>query len=221
MNGDKEQEQPMETAVVSAGANGSQPSLGDTPGQLPSPAAALRADASIRDAIERGDGRHALTLCTRLHAAAIGRLCMAITGSQAEADDLTQETLLSAYDGFSGFRGEGSIRSWLLGIARRRCARHIERRSRREAKLRLVHDAAQQPETDELIAARRQAQAARAALERVRPTEREALLLRYVSELSYREVGAACGIEEAAARKRVSRAIATLRDVLGSKEQER
>jgi RNA polymerase sigma-70 factor (ECF subfamily) len=64
------------------------------------------------------------------------------------------------------------------------------------------------------VDARRRAEAARALLARVRPTEREALLLRYEAGLSYREVGEACGVDEAAARKRVSRALARLRELV-------
>ncbi len=212
-----DKEQSMETGVVPAATSGAPPGLDTQRAAVESPFPA-QAETSIRIAIQSGEGRQALTLCARHYGVAIGRLCMAITGSQAEADDLTQETLLAAHDAFATYRGDGSIRSWLLGIARRKCARHIERRTRREAKLRLVHDATRQPETEELLAVRRRAEAARAALDQVRPSEREALLLRYVSELSYREVGSACGIEEAAARKRVSRAIATLRHVLDRKE---
>jgi len=40
------------------------------------------------------------------------------------------------------------------------------------------------------------------------------LILRYAGGLSFREVAAACGIDEAAARKRVSRAHARLREQL-------
>jgi RNA polymerase sigma-70 factor (ECF subfamily) len=40
------------------------------------------------------------------------------------------------------------------------------------------------------------------------------VVLRYESDLSFREVAEACGIEEAAARKRVSRALERLREVL-------
>jgi RNA polymerase sigma-70 factor (ECF subfamily) len=39
-------------------------------------------------------------------------------------------------------------------------------------------------------------------------------LLRYEAGLSYREVGEACGVDEAAARKRVSRALARLRELV-------
>ncbi len=175
-------------------------------------------ERSILQAIAVGDHRGALSLCARYHGPAVGRLCMALVGSQAEADDLAQETLLTAHDGFAAFRGEGSLRAWLFGIARRKCARAVERRVRREARLRLVHDSDRAPPTDELIARRRRAERARAALDAVRPTEREALVLRFVSELSYREVAEACGIDEVAARKRVSRAITRLRAALAEDE---
>jgi RNA polymerase sigma-70 factor (ECF subfamily) len=41
---------------------------------------------------------------------------MAWLGSQAEADEATQETLLAAYDAMRGFRAESSVRAWLFGI---------------------------------------------------------------------------------------------------------
>ena len=48
----------------------------------------------------------------------------------------------------------------------------------------------------------------------MRPSDRDALLLRFGADLSFKEVAAACGIDETAARKRVSRALARLRSVL-------
>lgn len=185
------------------------------------PSGADRADPDelrIVSAIHSGDGKLALTLCVRHHGESLGRLCMALVGSQAEAEDIVQETLLAAHDGFSDYRADGSIRAWLFGIARRKCARHLERRSRREARLRLVHDSSRGDLADELVAKRQRAERARAALDGIRPSEREALVLRYAAELSFREVAAACGIDEAAARKRVSRGLARLREELGGKE---
>jgi RNA polymerase sigma-70 factor (ECF subfamily) len=171
-------------------------------------------DREIVEAIGRGDHRTALSLCVRHHAAAIGRLCMALVGSNAEADDLVQETLLDAHAGFADYRGDGALRAWLFGIARRKCARHLERTARRASRLRLVHDADRDGTAEELLQLRQRAEAARSALSSVRPSEREAVVLRFVAELSFREVGEACGIEEAAARKRVSRAIARLREAV-------
>ncbi|HEX6273075.1 MAG TPA: RNA polymerase sigma factor [Polyangiaceae bacterium] len=172
-------------------------------------------DAGIVDAVRRGDHREALRLCARHHGRSVGRLCMALLGSASEADDALQDTLLSAHASFSTFRGDGSLRAWLFSIARRRCARVLERRATepRLERRAAAGDATESHElADGLVDARRRAETARALLARVRPTEREALLLRYEAGLSYREVGEACGVDEATARKRVSRALARLRE---------
>lgn len=173
-----------------------------------------REDRAVTDAVKSGDHRSALALCARHYGAAIGRLCMALVGSQEEADDLTQETLIDAHSGFGSWRGDSTVRAWLFAIARRKCARHLERTTRRQARLRLVHDSERGNSSEEILALRQSAEKARQALGAIRPSEREALVLRYAGELSFREVGNACGIDEAAARKRVSRALARLRDAV-------
>lgn len=173
-----------------------------------------RVDAQIAEIIAARDHRAALRLCACHHSAAIGRLCMALVGSQAEAEDLVQETLLDAHDAFDTWRGEGTLRAWLFAIARRKCARYLERRVRHSSRLRLVHDAERQPEADHVLLERERAEAARAALATLRPSEREALVLHFVGEQSFRDVAQACGIAEAAARKRVSRALCKLREAV-------
>lgn len=181
------------------------------------PAGAPQGDDEVLAALARGDRRGALMICARQHGPALGRLCMALTGSQADAEDLAQETLLEAHKALDGWRQDGSLRAFLMTIARRKCARHLERRARRTAKLRLVHDADRTPisaEAEKLVLLRQRAERARAALETIRPSERETLLLRFAAGLSFREVAIACGIDEAAARKRVSRPIARLREAL-------
>jgi RNA polymerase sigma-70 factor (ECF subfamily) len=82
----------------------------------------------------------------------------------------------------------------------------------------LIHDASREDSTDELYALRQRAERARRALDQIRPSEREAVILRYVGELSFREVAIACGIDEPAARKRVSRALARLRETLSHED---
>ena len=164
-----------------------------------------------------GEGRHrdAVAACAREHGAAIGRLCMALLGSLAEAEETTQETLIDAHRAMDGYRGEGSVRAWLFGIARRKCARKLETRGRRERRLRLVHDADGDAELpDQMLETRRRAERVRAALERLKPSERDAVVLRYQGGLPYREIGEACGIDEAAARKRVSRALSRMKSLL-------
>lgn len=184
--------------------------------------AVARVDASSTDeaeAIERliaeQKYRDALSRCARAYSGPLGRLCMAMTGSQAEAEELVQETLIAGFDGFPQFRGEGSVRSWLFGIARRICGRHNEMKNRRQARLRLVHDTGRGGDVGELHMERERAIRARAALAELKPSEREAVVLRYEAGLSFKEVAAACGVDEAAARKRVSRALSRLRESLG------
>lgn len=161
-----------------------------------------------------GKPREALALCAREHGSAVGRFCMALLGDQAEAEEVLQESLLAAFDGFDGLRGD-AVRPWLYGIARRMCARRLAKRARRAGRLRLIHDAEGAAEgADELLERRQRAATVRAGLEELKPSDREALLLRYEAGLSYREVGDIQSIDEATARKRASRALARLRDVL-------
>jgi RNA polymerase sigma-70 factor (ECF subfamily) len=166
---------------------------------------------AIEQLIRSGEHREALARCTRAYAASIGRLCMAFTGSQADSEELTQQTLLAAYDAFPQYRSEGSVRAFLYGIARRICGRHNETQARQRARLRLVHDTGRGADASELLLERERAVRARDALAKLKPSEREALVLRYDAGLSFKELGEACGIDEAAARKRVSRALARLR----------
>ena len=47
--------------------------------------------------------------------------CYRVLGSQADAEDLLQETLLAAWQSLPGFAGRASHRSWLYRIATNRC----------------------------------------------------------------------------------------------------
>jgi RNA polymerase sigma-70 factor, ECF subfamily len=178
------------------------------------PAASGLRDSEILEALRRKDRPRAAELLVSDHARAVGRICMALLGSQSEAEDALQETLVAALDGLESFRGDGTLRAWLGSVARRRCARRLTERSRER-------DAKQLLRADEAVAEtgngerRSMARRARVLLDDIRPTEREALVLRFAAELSFREVGEACGIDEAAARKRVSRGLARLRVLLG------
>jgi RNA polymerase sigma-70 factor (ECF subfamily) len=159
--------------------------------------------------------RQAVEICARRHGRTVGRLCMALLGSRAEADEAMQETFLAAALAIGSYRGEGTVRAWLLSIARRTCARRLETRTRRAGRLELVHDAgAGQPLPDEAVDAEQRGRRVRQALGELRPSEREVLLLRYEAGLGFREVAQACGIDEATARKRASRALDRLRKLL-------
>ena len=52
-------------------------------------------------------------------------------GSLAEADEVAQEIFVQVYRGLHGFRGESSLRTWILGLARNQIRVHIRNESRR------------------------------------------------------------------------------------------
>ena len=57
--------------------------------------------------------------------------CYRMLGSLADAEDLTQETFLKAWNAFDGFEGRGSLKAWLYQIATRLCLDTIRQRKRR------------------------------------------------------------------------------------------
>jgi RNA polymerase sigma-70 factor (ECF subfamily) len=169
--------------------------------------------ALIRD----GQHRDALAACAKAHGVILGRLCMALLGSQADADEATQETLLRAHRGMGSYRAEGSIKAWLCGIARHVCAHTLETRRKQRELLEVVPS---NEEGRDVFAQRRRSRALRDALDKLKPTEREALVLRFVADLSHREIAVACNLDEPTARKRISRALARLRTVMPDQEIE-
>jgi RNA polymerase sigma-70 factor (ECF subfamily) len=54
------------------------------------------------------------------HRRAVYRAAYAALGSPNDADDVAQETFVSAYQKLQGFRGEASFKTWLLAIAWRK-----------------------------------------------------------------------------------------------------
>jgi RNA polymerase sigma-70 factor, ECF subfamily len=151
------------------------------------PVTASTDDAAIAEAADRGDHEGALDLLVSAHAAALGRTCMALLGSASEAEAVLRDTLQSAL----------AEPARLSGLARRRCAQRLELGGRPEPLT--TGDASPTP-----------AQRARARLAALKPTEREALVLRFEAELSLREVAAACGTDEPTAHQRISRGLSRL-----------
>jgi RNA polymerase sigma-70 factor, ECF subfamily len=180
----------------------------------PTTAAARSGQDPVLDALARGDAHEAVGLAARHHGQKLGRFCMALLGNAAEAEEAVQDAFVASFDAFATYRGEGSIRSFLFGIAKNVCAKRLAMRVRRDRRLALVHDADASVDTPhELVERRARAHSMRLVLEEMRPTEREALLLRYEAELSFTEVGEVLGVDEQTARKRVSRALVRLREL--------
>ena len=138
------------------------------------------------------------------------------------AVDLTAEVFARAFAARTHFRGstDGQAAAWLYRIARRELARYFRKGTfERQALTRL---GMQTPRLDEEQLARIEQlaqledlrSALRAGLERLSRAHQEALGLRIVEQLSYREVARRLDISEQAARARVSRGLKALAKAL-------
>ena len=67
----------------------------------------------------------------RLHQAAVRWCLVRYVRDPATADDLAQEVFLAAYRNLATCRSAGSLRGWLLGIARNMAIQHVRTESRR------------------------------------------------------------------------------------------
>src|SRR4051812_48370467 len=60
--------------------------------------------------------------------------CYRMLGSVQDAEDTLQETLLAAWQGFAGYEGRASVRTWLYRIATNRCLNARRSATRRRPK---------------------------------------------------------------------------------------
>jgi RNA polymerase sigma-70 factor (TIGR02960 family) len=94
-------------------------------------AAVGRADLVAR--ARAGDGE-AFRELTEPHHRELQVHCYRMLGSVHDAEDAFQDTLLAAWQGFGGFEGRASLRTWLYRIATNRCLNARRSASRRLAK---------------------------------------------------------------------------------------
>jgi RNA polymerase sigma factor (sigma-70 family) len=123
-----------------------------------------------------------------------------------DVDDALQETMLAALRAYPRFDG-ANPRAWLLTIARRKAIDEHRARSRRPEAL---------AEPDAVPAAvgpggDRHDPELWGRVAALPPKQRAAIVLRFALDLRYREVGAAIGCSEAAARRSVHEAVRSLR----------
>ena len=123
-------------------------------------------------------------------------------------EDLTQETLLAAWQSLPNFRGDGNLRSWVLGIARHKVEEHY-RRSIREMESPEPGSAAELAETpmleQQLDSAMRQ-ERIQATLGLLPEANGLALLWQYRDGKSAREMAELTGKTEKAIERLLARA---------------
>ncbi len=137
--------------------------------------------------------------------------------SAADADDAVQECYLRAFRHFDGFRGQAT-KPWLMAILRNVCRAEFARRAGSAGEpAELAEDALplwQEPENSPETAILRQRDSAtvRALVEALPAPFREAIVLRDINDLSYREIAEVVGAPIGTVMSRLGRARGMLRE---------
>ncbi|HKO12273.1 MAG TPA: RNA polymerase sigma factor [Acidobacteriaceae bacterium] len=176
----------------------------------------------------KGDS-FAWTELVKSHHRRVYGLCYRFTGSATDAEDLTQEVFLKIYGNLSAFDlARGSFQTWITTMTRNLLVDHFRRsRAQRSTdsmdtgwdgdgdEMPLVqrladsgpsqHDRAVQKEIEKMV---------QEALTKISPELREAVILRDLQDLDYKEIAQVLHIPEGTVKSRISRGRAELARLL-------
>ena len=178
-------------------------------------------DAQLLRRIGQGD-ESAMAAFYREHGRVVFAQVLLVAGERVLAEEIVQDTMLAVWRGASSFRGESSVRSWVIAIARRQTRDRLRGR-----RLRVVDDAflADQPGSGpgpEVMALDRAELAeVMGAIRELAPPHREVLGLVFSSGLSLPEVAAVLEIPVGTVKSRLTTARTALSRKLNEKGQNR
>ena len=148
------------------------------------------------------------------HGPRVYRFCLRLCGSVADAEDLTQDVFLAAFQGRARFEGRSSVQTWLYKIALN--CRQNSVRTPCLVTVSVPEDAAQGgPGLEQSVAENITLSCALSALP---PDLHEAFLLVKAEGLTYREAAQVLAIPQGTVQWRVYEASRRLRGLLAEKE---
>jgi RNA polymerase sigma factor (sigma-70 family) len=143
---------------------------------------------------------------------AVWRLLVSVVGP-SDADDCFQETFIAALRAYPRLRADSNLRAWVLKIAHNKALDAHRARGRRALPIAEIA-----PVADASTAAAGAARTTPArdealwdAVGELPARQRSAVLLRYVGDLPHRDIAAAIGCSEQAARRSLHEGLANLR----------
>ena len=173
--------------------------------------------AGDRDAAERFFRGHLESLYEFVH--------YRVGGRRTLAEDVVQDTFLTAYQKLASFDGGSSLYTWLCGIARNKIRE--QRRARRPRALEdvlvdadaeieaILADVAREPLPEWVLERKETGELVGATLSSLSPDHREALVGKYVEGLTTAELGRRAGRSEKAAESMLHRARVAFARVFG------
>ncbi|MCO5183715.1 MAG: RNA polymerase sigma factor [Anaerolineae bacterium] len=147
----------------------------------------------------------------RRHNKMVWHICYRFLGNGSDAEDMTQEVFFKAYRNLEKFEGRSLFKTWIYRIAVNTCQNELRRRSRRpqesQTELEVATEFIPSAETvdqtyDQLALSELLAD----ALNALRPSEREIIILKDVEERPYADIADIMNISLSAAKMRVQRA---------------
>ena len=171
--------------------------------------------------LSRGD-EDAMAAFYREHGRVVLAHVLLVVGERVLAEEIVQDTMLAVWRGAGAFRGESSVRSWVIAIARRQTRDRLRGR-----RLRLVDDTflADQPSSGpgpEVMALdRAEIAEVMGAIRELAPPHREVLGLVFGAGLSLPEVAGVLEIPVGTVKSRLAAARTALSRILNEKGQNR
>jgi len=183
-------------------------------------------DAQVQAAIAAGEYKHALELLAHTYLDLVFGYCFRVlNGDTSRAKDATQQVFEEVCRGLARYRGESSVKTWLLAIAHHQCLKEIATCERRRRILGhhqgdvVAHLHADPPLPAE-SAVRSQEWLAwlTRALDQLDPEDRSILIMRFgvgvPHELSVAEIAQILGSSRAAAYRRLQEALVHLKRMI-------
>jgi RNA polymerase sigma-70 factor (ECF subfamily) len=165
---------------------------------------------------------HAWEDLVKVHTRRVYAICYRFTGTDHEAQDLTQEVFLRLFRSLKSYRaGEGSFTVWLSRMTRNLLIDHYRRTkldrvtSSIETQLPMLEEKSDtSSRADGILAGREASEMLQGALQKLSPELREAVILRDLEELEYKEIAQVLNVPEGTVKSRLNRGRAELTRVL-------
>lgn len=173
------------------------------------------AEQEVLRVLSQGDRRAAVSILMKMYGRSIYRYCCQMLRAEDVAEDVLQITFLQTYQDLDRFSQRSSLRSWLYKIAHNRCLDMLKKDRRREKRINLVEDLAEEPDhgkgPEDRLADQEVSKVVEHCMGELSPEVRTAVLLRFQEGLSYPEMVQICGERPATLQARVARALPVLR----------
>ena len=161
----------------------------------------------------------AIETLVRVHEAGIFRLALSILGDEAEANEVTQETFLSALRALPSYQEKKSLKAWLYTIALNHSRSHLRKRKvieRLRSTLTGIFrgETEKQVSPEETVIQNEKEAALWRSLNELDERHRLVVVLRYFHELSIAEISEILSVNEGTIHSRLHSAREKLRDAL-------